>query len=320
MSDDKREKLTEMVEAFCREYLNDDYKRLCLKLIEKMAERKSVPYERGKLEVWASAVIYAVSQINSLFDGENENHITRKDITSYFKTKQSIVSQKAINLRNIFNMDSELTFYGDDSDFDDNIMIDDDSLSVEEYQRAIDAYKRKFGEKFFEENEGKFWLILETRPFMQCLLDQAQLLWVYGEANRAIDQYKYMLKLNPNDNQGVRDLLFPNLLELNRLDEAKELYFEYVNDATSNWKFNKLLLDIKSNASFDDIKMQYDKCVDSNPYIVPYLLGKKRFPEELPPFYGIGDENEAIFYAVLATDAWESDPKAMKILKKTSKK
>ena len=78
MSDNKHEKLTEMVEAFCREYLNDDYKRLCLKLIEKMAERKSVPYERGKLEVWASAVIYAVSQINSLFDEENENHITRR--------------------------------------------------------------------------------------------------------------------------------------------------------------------------------------------------------------------------------------------------
>ena len=319
MSDDKHEKLTEMVEAFCREYLNDDYKRLCLKLIEKMAERKSVPYERGKLEVWASAVIYAVSQINSLFDGENENHITRKDITSYFKTKQSIVSQKAINLRNIFNIDSELTLYGDDSDFDDNIMIDADSLSIEEYQRAIDEYKRRLGKKFFEENEGEFWLIEETRPFMQCLFEQADLLWMSGEKKRAIDQYKYMLKLNPNDNQGVRDTLFPNLLELNRLDEAKELYFKYENDFTANWKFNKLLLDIKSNASFDDIKIEYEMCVDSNPYVVPYLLGKKILPKDLPLYYQLGDENEAIIYAVLATDAWESDPKAMKILKKLAK-
>ena len=39
-----------------------------------------------------------------------------------------------------------------------------------------------------------------------------------GEKEKAINQYKYMLKLNPGDNQGVRDLLLSNLLELNRLD------------------------------------------------------------------------------------------------------
>ena len=128
-----------------------------------------------------------------------------------------------------------------------------------------------------------------------------------------------MLKLNPNDNQRVRDTLFPNLLELNRLDEAKELYFKYENDFTANWKFNKLLLDIKSNASFDDIKIEYEMCVDSNPYVVPYLLGKKILPKDLPLYYQLGDENEAIIYAILATDAWESDPKAMKILKKLAK-
>ena len=155
---------------------------------------------------------------------------------------------------------------------------------------------------------------------MQCLLDQAQLLWENGEKEKAIKQYKYMLKLNPNDNQGVRDVLLPNLLELNRLDEAQELYLQYKEDISANWKFGKLLLDIKNNVSIDEIEMQYKNCIESNPYIVPFLLGNKKLPNEMPYFYGIGDENEAVFYVLLAGDAWHGDEKSMKVLKRLSKK
>ena len=193
-------------------------------------------------------------------------------------------------------------------------------MTVEDYQKIIDDYEKKFGKRFFEEYEGEFWLIHETRPYMQCLFDQAQLLWDNGEKEKAIEQYKYMLRLNPNDNQGVRDSLLPNLLELNRLDEAEELYLKYEDDITANWKFGKLLLDIKTNASFNEIEMQYKECVKYNPYVVPYLMGKKKLPRRMPPFYGIGDKNEAVFYVVLSADAWHSDKKSMKVLKRLSKK
>lgn len=326
MADDKEQKLTEMVEEFCDEYLNDEYKQLSLKIIEEMANGKSVYFQRGKLEVWASAIIYAVCQINSLFDESNEVHITRKDIFNYFNTKQSIVLRKAVNLRNIYNLDNRFSLKdSEESDLEDieDMLTDnafDDNMTVKDYQRTIDNYKQEFGESFFKENEGMFWLIAETRPFMQCLFDQAHLLWENGEKEKAINQYKYMLKLNPNDNQGVRDVLLPNLLELNRVDEAQELYLQYEDDCSANWKFGKLLLDIKNNISFDEIKIQYKNCINSNPYIVPYLLGNKKLPKEMPYFYGIGDENEAIFYVLLASDAWHSDKKAMKVLKKLSKK
>ncbi len=202
--------------------------------------------------------------------------------------------------------------------FGDSYPIGDENMTVEDYQKVIDDYEQKFGERYFEENEGMFWGIHETRPYMQCLLDQGHLLWESGERERAIDQYKYMLKLNPNDNQGVRDTLLPNLLELNRLDEAEDLYLEYEDDYSASWKFGKLLLDIKRNTSFDEIKMQYKKCIEYNPYIVDYLLGEKRIPAEMPFFYGFGDENEAIYYVLLSAEAWYSDIKSMKVLMELS--
>lgn len=43
--------------------------------------------KRGKLEIWASAVIYALGQINLLFDKDFEPYSTPDEICDYFKTK-----------------------------------------------------------------------------------------------------------------------------------------------------------------------------------------------------------------------------------------
>ena len=337
MIDEKKAKLTEMVEDFCDEYLNEEYKQESLEIIEKMASGKSVYFKRGKLEVWSSAIIYAICQINSLFDESNENHITRKDILTYFNTKQNMVAKKARNLIDIYKLnETSLSIENHDPKFED---IDYEKMyenfmdqrfngqkpteklnTIEDYQKAINKYRKELGEKFFEEHEGMFWLIPETRPYMQCLLEQADLFLTKGEKEKAINQYKYMLKLNPNDNQGVRDVLFPVLLQLNRIDEAEELYLEFEEEFSANWKFGKLLMDIKNNASFDEIEMQYNKCIENNPYVVDYLLGKKRLPIKIPYFYGMGDENEAIYYTLIAGNAWHDDKKAMNVLKKLSKK
>ena len=327
-----------MVEEFCDEYLNDDYKELSLELIEEMADKKSVRFHKGKLEVWASAIIYSISQVNSLFDDSSEVHITRKDILNYFNTSQVTVSIKAVNLRDTFDMDSNFSLDGINSNELDDYLLEkiksnildrnfgderasiENNMTVEDYQKSIDQYKRKFGKRFFEENEGYFWLIHETRPFMQCLLDQANLFWEMGEEEKAIDQFKYMLKLNPNDNQGIRYLLISYLLELNRVDEAEELYWEFEDESSANWKYSRLLMDIKNNESFDEIEMQYNNCIKYNPHVVSYLLGEKRLPKTLPFFYGIGDDNEAVHYCAMSRNAWRNDENAMKILKKLSEK
>ena len=171
---DAQKKLTVMVEDFCDEYLNEEYKQLSLTVIEEMANSKSVYFKRGKLEVWASAVIYAVCQINSLFDEANENHISRNDILNYFNTKQSIVSKKAVNLRNIYNLDNKLSLNSENESFSDledeiyrNIMendfdnlypmFDNEDMSIEDYEKAIQTFEKEFGEEFFKENEYKFY-------------------------------------------------------------------------------------------------------------------------------------------------------------------
>lgn len=100
----RQEKIIELVSGFCDKNLNSEYEELCVKLIEKMGRKHDVPFKRGKLEIWASAVIYALGQINFLFDKTTEPYATPDDICNYFNTKKSTVSNKARDIREMFNM------------------------------------------------------------------------------------------------------------------------------------------------------------------------------------------------------------------------
>jgi hypothetical protein len=93
-----------MIDDFADRYLDEDYKMLCRKLIDKMSRKKQVPFLSGRLEIWAAAVVYALGQINFLFDKSFEPYVSATDLCNYFGTSQSTTSQKAKIIRDMFKM------------------------------------------------------------------------------------------------------------------------------------------------------------------------------------------------------------------------
>jgi len=102
--EEKKEDLIRLTTKFCEKYLDEEYEKLCKKVILKMARKRSVPFLSGRIEIWAGAIIYALGQINFLFDGKLKPYITRDIISDYFCTSKSTISQKAKIIRDIFNM------------------------------------------------------------------------------------------------------------------------------------------------------------------------------------------------------------------------
>ena len=101
----KREKiLLELTGAFCRQKLDDDYFQLCEKLIKKLGRKRDVPFQSGKIEIWAAAVVYAIGSINFLFDKSFEPYMSAEQIGEYCDTKISTVSNKARQIKDMFNM------------------------------------------------------------------------------------------------------------------------------------------------------------------------------------------------------------------------
>jgi len=100
----REKKLLELTGSFCAQKLDGDYYQLCEKLILKLGRKRDVPFKSGKIEIWAAAIIHAIGSINFLFDKSFEPYVTAEQISEYFGTKKSTVSNKARQIKDMFKL------------------------------------------------------------------------------------------------------------------------------------------------------------------------------------------------------------------------
>lgn len=68
-----------------------------------LAEKK-INLSRGRKEIWAASIVYAIARLNFLFDRENSNYITTDTICNYFNTRKSTVGNKATQIEEVCNL------------------------------------------------------------------------------------------------------------------------------------------------------------------------------------------------------------------------
>ena len=182
------------------------------------------------------------------------------------------------------------------------------------YMLGVRAGERALGEETFEEDAGLFWGILETRPYMRARLGLAQCLWSIGQREDAVTEYRVLLDLNPNDNQGVRYMLMAALLVLGLDKEAESLLNDYEDESSAMWAYASVLLSFRRSGDTEQSRRQIEEAVKNNPFVSKYLIGKKKFPKQLPEFYSPGDESEAVECAYDQIEAWKNTDGAIKWL------
>lgn len=102
---EKEQLLIELVSDFCHNKLNEEYKNLCVKMVEKLGRKKTVPFITGRLEIWASSIIYTIGNLNFLFDKSFEpSYIPSSAIHEYFGTSSSTVSAKSKIIRDLLKV------------------------------------------------------------------------------------------------------------------------------------------------------------------------------------------------------------------------
>ncbi len=185
---------------------------------------------------------------------------------------------------------------------------------IELYQKAVKAGERAIGRRAFKEDAGHFWGLLETRPYMRARANLAQILWGAGQYEEAVEHYWGLLRLNPNDNQGIRDLLMPCLIELGHDKDAEKLFNQFKEDGMAFWNYSRALLDFRKRGDSPVAGKSLKAAINKNKHVPSYLLGRKKIPRALPGHYGLGDDNEAVLYAHENIAAWEATPGALEWL------
>jgi len=97
------EQVITLTDAVCAELLHEEYAGLARHVVAKLARKPSSPLRSGRAATWAGGVIYALGQVNFLFDRSSEPYVSH-DLAEAFGLSKSTLGQKARQVRDMLKM------------------------------------------------------------------------------------------------------------------------------------------------------------------------------------------------------------------------
>jgi tetratricopeptide (TPR) repeat protein len=182
------------------------------------------------------------------------------------------------------------------------------------YAKGVEAGERALGPEFFKREVGHFWGLSGTRPYMRARFGLARCLWRLRRHDEAIAHFSETLRLNPNDNQGVRYMLARYLLEVGRDSDAVDILNFYDGDGTAEWNYTWVLITFRKEGDSESARDLLWKAIRANYHAPNFLLGRRSLPPVLPDEFSVGFESEAVCYADENTTVWRQTAGALEWL------
>jgi hypothetical protein len=96
--------IVNLTERVCGEHLNEEYAELAQHLTATLARKRPSPILRGRPEIWACGILYALGTVNFLFDKSQTPHIRADDLCAVLGVSVSSGANKAGQIRDMFHM------------------------------------------------------------------------------------------------------------------------------------------------------------------------------------------------------------------------
>ncbi len=153
------------------------------------------------------------------------------------------------------------------------------------------------------------WYNIEHRDYMRGLLAMAVLSEEAGNLPEAIQGYRDLVKMNPNDNQGVRYPLMSALMKDNDYPGAQEIVDQYHSeDGTAMMDFAAALCALNREGNTEDVRAMFGGV--ANPYlsdVIRQARHRGKGPEVQGTHYALGSPDEALVIVDTFPMCWKTE-------------
>lgn len=189
--------------------------------------------------------------------------------------------------------------------------------AIPKFEKAVALARRKIGKKF-DQRVGQFDEFSEGKTFVAASGQLVAALQAAGRTDESINLGEELLRLAPQDEWGVRDLLLRQYLAETRLDDAQRL-LERFPESSAAHEFGLVLLAVLQNRPDSEIDPLLVFAHQANPCVIDHLLqGEWELPE--PSSWDDESLAEARQYAIDFRGAWRASGRAVSWLRQAAQR
>lgn len=103
----KYEEIIEKIKFFSNQFLNDEYKNICVLAAETLFLNCEEQFKKGKSSSWAAGIVHAIGAINNLFDSKEVPYVKASDLYKTFEISSSTGSNKSKEVKRLLDLSEE---------------------------------------------------------------------------------------------------------------------------------------------------------------------------------------------------------------------
>jgi hypothetical protein len=96
--------IAKLTDSVCLDHLDEEYAELARRMASTLARKRPSPLARGRKDVWAAAIVYALGSVNFLFDKSQVPHMGADELANLLGVSQKTVANKARQIRDILKI------------------------------------------------------------------------------------------------------------------------------------------------------------------------------------------------------------------------
>jgi len=98
------EDIIALTDKVCADHLNQEYAQLSRQMAAVLSRKRPSPLVSGKPESWACGIVYALGQVNFLFDRSQTPSMSAQDLAALFGVSQQTAGNKAKQIRDLLKI------------------------------------------------------------------------------------------------------------------------------------------------------------------------------------------------------------------------